>query len=297
MTTIARAAAAAMPAVFRCARVPAGRRAMSGSARRALRILETVGKCRPPARRHRDRPAARHRRRHRLPRPRCARARRLSWRAIRRRRATCWARPSRGCGRAFSPASRSATSACPICASLPSRAARPTSLTVPVGWYALAHRGGARHQRGEQFASLGEVRAARGEQCGQGDPRLSAGGTRSALCRLGAAAQELARPRPTRSKPSLSVIRKRGFHGRGDRVRVGPRVACAAAAPRRSRHRRDRDRGAGAQSRPPGFHDDLGRWIDIVRMIEALARARPALFENPFDHVDAESIVLRHARA
>jgi hypothetical protein len=46
-----------------------------------------------------------------------------------------------------------------------------------------------------------------------------------------------------------------------------------------------------------GFHDDLGRWIDIVHMIEALARARPALFENPFDHVDADSILLRHARA
>ncbi len=38
---------------------------------------------------------------------------------------------------------------------------------------------------------------------------------------------------------------------------------------------------------------ELSRWLDIVHTIEALARARPALFENPFDHIEADTIDLR----
>ena len=38
---------------------------------------------------------------------------------------------------------------------------------------------------------------------------------------------------------------------------------------------------------------ELSRWLDIVHTIEALARARPALFENPFDHIDADAIELK----
>ena len=42
----------------------------------------------------------------------------------------------------------------------------------------------------------------------------------------------------------------------------------------------------------PGYHDDLPRWIEIVHAIEALGRSRPALFHNPFQHLDPDGIVL-----
>jgi hypothetical protein len=45
-----------------------------------------------------------------------------------------------------------------------------------------------------------------------------------------------------------------------------------------------------------GLHEDLDRWIQIVRTIEAMAGARPALFENPFDHLDPNEIVLKSVK-
>ncbi len=38
-------------------------------------------------------------------------------------------------------------------------------------------------------------------------------------------------------------------------------------------------------------HDDLPRWRDIVESVERLAQARPALFAGPFDHLDPDDIV------
>src|SRR5262249_39040078 len=42
----------------------------------------------------------------------------------------------------------------------------------------------------------------------------------------------------------------------------------------------------------PVAHDDLPRWREIVHAVERLAQARPALFAGPFDHLDADDIVL-----
>jgi IclR family acetate operon transcriptional repressor len=42
----------------------------------------------------------------------------------------------------------------------------------------------------------------------------------------------------------------------------------------------------------PDAHEDLPRWREIVRAVERLAQARPALFAGPFDHLDADDIVL-----
>jgi DNA-binding IclR family transcriptional regulator len=42
----------------------------------------------------------------------------------------------------------------------------------------------------------------------------------------------------------------------------------------------------------PAAHDDLPRWREIVHAVERLAQARPALFAGPFDHLDADDIVL-----
>ena len=42
----------------------------------------------------------------------------------------------------------------------------------------------------------------------------------------------------------------------------------------------------------PAAHDDLPRWREIIRSVERLAQARPALFAGPFDHLDPDDIVL-----
>jgi DNA-binding IclR family transcriptional regulator len=44
--------------------------------------------------------------------------------------------------------------------------------------------------------------------------------------------------------------------------------------------------------RRPESHDDLPHWREIVQSVERLVQARPALFAGPFDHLDADSIVL-----
>jgi DNA-binding IclR family transcriptional regulator len=42
----------------------------------------------------------------------------------------------------------------------------------------------------------------------------------------------------------------------------------------------------------PAAHEDLPRWREIVGSVERLAQARPALFAGPFDHLDPDDIVM-----
>ena len=44
--------------------------------------------------------------------------------------------------------------------------------------------------------------------------------------------------------------------------------------------------------RRPETHEDLPHWREIVRSVERLVQARPALLEGPFDHLDAETVVM-----
>ena len=44
--------------------------------------------------------------------------------------------------------------------------------------------------------------------------------------------------------------------------------------------------------RRPESHDDLPHWREIVRSVERLVQARPALFAGPFDHLDPDTVVL-----
>jgi DNA-binding IclR family transcriptional regulator len=170
------------------------------------------------------------------------------------------------------------------------------SLTVPVGWYALRIAAAPGINEVNNSPALGEVRALAAGSAGkailafqpaENVARYVAWARRQGQ---GAAAHDAA-------EAELKVIRKRGFHVEETAFASG---RASLALPLRHA---DRAIAAIAIEGPvlnldhKAFHDDLGRWIDIVRMIEALARARPALFENPFAHVDAESIVLRHARA
>jgi DNA-binding IclR family transcriptional regulator len=48
--------------------------------------------------------------------------------------------------------------------------------------------------------------------------------------------------------------------------------------------------------RPPGFHSSpFSDWRQIVTHLESLALTQPALFENPFAHIDPDTIVLERA--
>jgi hypothetical protein len=45
-----------------------------------------------------------------------------------------------------------------------------------------------------------------------------------------------------------------------------------------------------------GYHDRINQWIEIVGSLEKVVRARPAMFEIPFGHLDPANIVLSSAQ-
>jgi len=89
----------------------------------------------------------------------------------------------------------------------------------------------------------------------------------------------------------LADIRSRGFaveatafaRGRAALafpLRAGPAVAAIAIE------------GPLLDLARPTAHPDLPHWRGIVRSVEGVAQARPALFAGPFDHLDPDDIVL-----
>ena len=44
-----------------------------------------------------------------------------------------------------------------------------------------------------------------------------------------------------------------------------------------------------------GYHDSLDQWLEIVRSLQKVVRARPGVFVDPFAHLDPASIVLSPA--
>jgi DNA-binding IclR family transcriptional regulator len=90
----------------------------------------------------------------------------------------------------------------------------------------------------------------------------------------------------------LAEIRKRGFaveetafaRGRAALafpVRCGGHAIAAIAI-----------EGPVVDLAQPDAHDGLPHWREIVHSVERLAQARPALFAGPFDHLDSDDIVL-----
>jgi DNA-binding IclR family transcriptional regulator len=169
------------------------------------------------------------------------------------------------------------------------------SLSVPVGWYALRIAAAPGINEVNNAPALGEVRALAAGSAGKAILAFQPAGQFTRY--VAWARKHAAGTAPDALDTELNVIRKRGFQveetafasGRASLalpLRHGERAIAAIAI-----------EGPVLNLDHKEFHDDLGRWIDIAHMVEALARARPALFENPFDHVDAESILLRHARA
>lgn len=150
------------------------------------------------------------------------------------------------------------------------------SLTVRLGWYGL--RIAAAHGTNEVTSALplGAVR------------RLADGvAGRAILAFLPSDAPD--------AKPlarALGDIRKRGF---ATEETAFARGRAAVAFPIR---RGEEAIAAIAIEGPvldlarPTAHADLPHWREIVRSVERLAAARPALFAGPFDHLDPDDIVL-----
>jgi IclR family acetate operon transcriptional repressor len=168
-----------------------------------------------------------------------------------------------------------------------------TSLTVPLGWYGLRLAAAPGTNEVTTSPSLGEVRP------------LAASGAGKAILAFQAAARSTGYTAwahrhggraPDTLEAELRAIRRRGFmveetvfaSGRASLavpVRQGERAVAAIAI-----------EGPVLSLDHAGLHDDIERWIEIVRTIEALARARPSLFENPFDHLDPDEIVLKSVK-
>lgn len=166
-----------------------------------------------------------------------------------------------------------------------------TSLTVPIGWYAVRIAAAPGTNEVTSSPPLGEVRT------------LSEGGAARALLAYAApdaVRRFLAWARRRGLRPAaaaalsaeLGDVRTRAFAIERTEFAAGH---AALALPIRGA---ERALAAIAIEGPvldlarPDYHDDLARWIDIARAIEALVRARPALFRNPFEHLDPEAVVL-----
>jgi DNA-binding IclR family transcriptional regulator len=166
-----------------------------------------------------------------------------------------------------------------------------TSLSVPIGWYAVRVAAAPGTNEVTSSPPLGEVRLL-GE--GGAAKAILAFAAADAVSRFLAWARHSGR-RPPAAKAltaELDDIRRRGFaierteFAAGHAalalpIRDGAQAIAAIAV-----------EGPVLELARPGYHDDLARWIEIVQAIEALVRARPAQFRNPFQHLDPDAILL-----
>jgi DNA-binding IclR family transcriptional regulator len=167
-----------------------------------------------------------------------------------------------------------------------------TSLTVPLGWYGLRLAAAPGTNEVTTSPSLGEVRPLAASSAGKA---ILAFETAERSARYAAWTRRHG-GRADMLEAELRGIRRRGFmveetvfaSGRASLavpVRHGGRAIAAIAI-----------EGPVLSLDHAGLHEDLDRWIQIVRTIEAMAGARPALFENPFDHLDPNEIVLKSVK-
>jgi DNA-binding IclR family transcriptional regulator len=167
-----------------------------------------------------------------------------------------------------------------------------TSLIVPVGWYGLRLAAAPGTNEVTTSPSIGEVRTL----------AMAGGAGKTILAFQPAKSRQRHAVWAKRSglrapalEAELAAIRDRGYAvektafatGRGSiafPVRHGERAIAAIGI-----------EGPVVDLGELAANSELARWIGIVRTIEALARARPALFANPFDHIDPDTIALASA--
>jgi DNA-binding IclR family transcriptional regulator len=157
-----------------------------------------------------------------------------------------------------------------------------TSLTVAVGWYGV------------------RIAAAPGVNEVTSSPPLGVAGTLATggACRaiLAFLADGSAARMATWAQKHALPIRQRGFA-----VEAAPFAARRAsiALPIRAgggTHAAIAIEGPVLDLDNPRYHDDLGRWTEIVAAIEDLARIHPALFADPFGHLERDTVVFDDIR-
>jgi DNA-binding IclR family transcriptional regulator len=164
------------------------------------------------------------------------------------------------------------------------------SLTVRLGWYGLRIAASPGTNEVTSSAPLG---AARPLAEGLAGRVILAGLDTGAVEAYAAWAgrRKLAVPDAKAFARGLADIRKHGFateetaFARGRAALAFPLRAggaCAAIA----------IEGPVLDFARPAGHDDMPHWREIVRSLERLAQARPALLAGPFDHLDPDDIVL-----
>lgn len=166
-----------------------------------------------------------------------------------------------------------------------------TSLTVPIGWYGVRIAAAPGTNEVTSSPPLGEVRML---SAGAAAKVLLAFAPVESVSRFVAWARKhgLRPPAAPALTAELAEIRTRGYAVERTDFAAGH---AALALPVRGA---DRALAAIAVEGPvldltrPGYHDDLARWLEIAHAIEALIRARPSLFCNPFEHLDPDTIVL-----
>jgi DNA-binding IclR family transcriptional regulator len=166
-----------------------------------------------------------------------------------------------------------------------------TSLTVPVGWYAVRIAAAPGTNEVTSSAPLGQVRLLASDVAGRAILAFQPRATDASFSAWAARHGRRSPPFQTLAA-DLRAIRERGFaveetaFARGRAALALP--ICGA----------DRAIAAISVDGPvldlgdPAYHSDLARWVEIVRPLENLVRARPMLFVNPFDHLDPDGIVL-----
>jgi DNA-binding IclR family transcriptional regulator len=166
-----------------------------------------------------------------------------------------------------------------------------TSLSVPVGWYAVRIAAAPGTNEVTSSAPLGQVRTLATDAAGRAIlaflPRAKAMSFATWAARHGHRSPVL-----STLAAELRAIRERGFAVEETAFARGHAALAMPIC--------DADRAIAAISvegpvldlGDPAYHTDLARWIDIVRPFEHLIRARPMLFANPFDHLDPDGIVL-----
>ena len=165
-----------------------------------------------------------------------------------------------------------------------------TSLSVPIGWYAVRIAAAPGTNEVTSSPPLGEVRTL-GE--GAAAKALLALSPPDAVSRFLAWARKRDLRWPAAPlQAELRDIRAHGFAIERTEFAAGH---AALALPVRGAQRALAAiaiEGPVLDLARPDYHDDFARWIEIARAIETLIRARPALFRNPFEHLDPDSIVL-----
>jgi len=170
-----------------------------------------------------------------------------------------------------------------------------TSLTVAVGWYGV---------RIAAAPGVNEVTSS--PPLGVAGTLATGGACRAILAfladgsaaRMATWAQKHALPIPAahRLEAELVTIRQRGFA-----IEAAPFAARRAsiALPIRAgggTHAAIAIEGPVLDLDNPRYHDDLGRWTEIVAAIEDLARIHPALFADPFGHLERDTVVFDDIR-